>query len=212
MAQLPPGTANDNESSSANIGELDPELALLLDEQPSLRALPAVIRLVHDRPWFANIGAPATGDNIAAVRAYVAALGFAHVEPAFLETPEEAQDAALAIDINDAAWEAEEQLRESLTQNLIHLLGEEVTTMVFSHLSSETATVIAEAVRLAAVRAGIEDEDFMDAALGAGMQACHQAALVALTGEPDHPFSLRFRLFEQGRWPLIVAGNSFLIY
>jgi len=199
---------NDNEQ----LGDLNEDLALLLDDQPSLRALPAVIRLVHDRPWFANLGAPASADDVAAAETYMASLGFPDIAPAFLDDPRDVQEAVSDLDVNDTVWDAEEQLRAALTVQLVDILGEEVTQMVMAHLASETGDVLMDAARVAAVHAGFEDEDFLQAAFGAAAQACHQAALVALAGEPDHPFSHRFRLFELGRWPLAVAGRSFLMY
>ena len=67
----------------------------------------------------------------------------------------------------------------------------------------------------------------MAAASGSASQACHHAALTLLAAgiddpyadpddppvDPDnHPFMLRFRLFERGRWPLGITGNSLNIF
>ncbi len=199
---------NDNDPG----GDLDEELAALFDDQPSLRALPAVVRLVRAQPWFENVGTPWSDKVAATAQTYMTELGFPDIMPAFLDDPVEAQEAVTHLDVNDAVWDAEEQLRAGLSVQLVELLGDEVSQMVMAHLARETGDALADAARLASVRAGIEDEDFIQAAFGAASQACHQAALVAMTGEPDHPFSHRFRLFELGRWPLAVAGTSFLIY
>ena len=50
-------------------------------------------------------------------------------------------------------------------------------------------------------------------AAGAAAQAAYQAALVLATdGEADHPFALKFRLFEAGRLPLGITGNTFNLF
>ena len=65
----------------------------------------------------------------------------------------------------------------------------------------------------AAERWGLEDEGLMKAAIGEGVQACYQAALVIAAGvEDDHPFSLKFQIYETGWWPLGVMGNTFNIF
>ncbi len=52
------------------------------------------------------------------------------------------------------------------------------------------------------------------AAAGAGVQACHNAALLLLAGraEDDHPFALKYRLFERGRWPVALIGSSLHLF
>lgn len=205
-------TPSDNDNDLSLQETFDEDMEALFEDRPSLRALPAVINLIQARPWFENLGAPETHSQRVAATDYLQLLGFPDIEPVFIYDALEAQDAAQLLDVNDGSWEAEEQLRASLTTELVDFLGEELVSMVMGHLAQATMDTLADAARLAAVRAGIEDEDFVEAAFGAASQASHQAALVALTGEPDHPFSTRFRLFEMGRWPLAIVGRSFLIY
>ena len=61
----------------------------------------------------------------------------------------------------------------------------------------------------------VADEEILRAAMGAGVQICHLAALVLLSGHEDledHPFFHKFRLFEAGHWPIGIAGSSFNIF
>ena len=64
-----------------------------------------------------------------------------------------------------------------------------------------------------AEEAGIEDQELIRAATGSALQSCHQAALVLAAGEEDaHPFALKYKLFEQGHWPIAITGSSFNIF
>ena len=64
----------------------------------------------------------------------------------------------------------------------------------------------------------VEDEAQKQLAVGAAVQAAHQAALVLIAAaDPgfdadDHPFTAKFRLFEFGRWPVGVIGSSFNLF
>ncbi|MEL6363066.1 MAG: hypothetical protein AAFR21_18520, partial [Pseudomonadota bacterium] len=55
-------------------------------------------------------------------------------------------------------------------------------------------------------------------AVGAAVQASHQAALALLaSADPDfeaegHPFAAKFQLFEFGRWPVALIGSSFNLF
>jgi len=59
----------------------------------------------------------------------------------------------------------------------------------------------------------LEDETLLKAATGAAVQSVYNAALLlAAGGEETHPFALKFRLFELGRWPIGVHGRSFNLF
>ena len=56
---------------------------------------------------------------------------------------------------------------------------------------------------------------YSTALAGAGAQAIYQAGLLlAAENEEDehHVFALKYKLFESGRWPIGVVGNSFHIF
>jgi hypothetical protein len=66
---------------------------------------------------------------------------------------------------------------------------------------------------VAAARGGVADMALIRAAAGAATQACYQAALVLAAGaEAEHPFAIKFRLYEAGRWPLGIVGMTFNVF
>lgn len=184
----------------------------LFDAFPHLKAVPRLARLVANLPWFQNIGIPANAGLYDIAERYAVEIGLPDCRPVFLTETEDALAAALSNDINTEAWELEEQARAGLGNRITEMLDEEIASMVLTHLSEVSHAAIESGARLAAVRQGLSDEDFVTAVVGAGVQAVHQAGLVALSGEEDHPFITRFRLFESGHWPIALVGTSFLIF
>ena len=109
--------------------------------------------------------------------------------------------------------EAEAVIETVPVTEAIALHGEEALTIALTHVSSIAAEVVHAAAGAGATRDGVDDEGLVRAAAGAAAQACYQAALVlAAEGEPDHAFALKFRLFESGRWPLGIVGNTFHLF
>ena len=192
--------------------DTDDEFTDLLDGLPHLKGVPGLARLVANLPWFQCLGqAPSTGLIDIAAR-YADEIGLPECRPIFLEDTDDALAAALSNDVNTQAWELEEQARAGLGAEITALMDEELATMVLTHLAEVSQSAIESGARLAAVRQGLSDEDFVTAVVGAGVQAVHQASLVALAGVDDHPFQTRFRLFEAGHWPIALVGTSFLIF
>ncbi len=190
----------------------DEDIAALVDDLPSLKALPTVITMLARIPWFTRLG---TGDNdrlVPMARAFADTLGFPESWPAFFDDIDEALEAALSLDLNGPAWEAEEAARAALTEDLVAKVGESVFEMIMLLVMRELAPSIEQAAADAQARIGIMDDDFLRAAVGAAIQASHQAVLVALVGDEDHPFMARIALFEAGRWPITIVGSSFLIF
>lgn len=193
--------------------EMEDELDELFDEYPSLRLVAPFLALAENVRWYRMLGEAPDRETADLARDYAAALGFPDAEPAFLPDWADAADAAESTDFNSPAWEAEEQLRAALTSDVLDALDEQTFEMVVAHVAQAVAETIESATEEAAQDLRIADEGFLLAASGAAAQACHQAALVAMAGaEDDHPLALRFRLFEKGRWPIGIVGNSFLIF
>lgn len=187
--------------------------ALDLADYPGLRAVTRFTRLVDRLPWFERLGAELEADEIDWAEAYLSALGFPGVAVAQVLDWEQAADAAGNPELNSDWWEAEEQLRVALVADACRLVDEDSLTVALTHLASRVAEPVRRAAEAAAAAAGIDDESLVLAAQGAATQACHQAALVlAAEVEDEHPFALKFRLFEVGRWPIGLAGNSFHLF
>lgn len=144
---------------------------------------------------------------------FAAALGFPEARPAILALWEDAAGAAESLDFNSPAWEAEEQLRMALLNDALELVDEQALELVLTHISaiaSDAAGKEAEDVRNFLQ---IDDDAFVRAATGAAVQICHQAALVLAAGNgPEHVFSLKYQIFEHGRWPVAITGGSLNIF
>lgn len=191
----------------------DDDISELFEESPGLKAVAPFLKLATSVHWFRTLGEDADRRTVDIARAYADALGFPEADPAFLADWEEAADAAENTEINSPAWEAEEQLRAALTDDALDVLDEQTLEMVMTHVATETSEAIEQAAMEAAQELRIFDEEFVRAVSGAAVQAVYQATLAAITGaDEDHPFVLRFQLFEKGRWPIGVIGNSFLIF
>jgi hypothetical protein len=185
----------------------------IFDELPTLKSVAPFLALAGQVHWFRTLGEAPDREMVTLARAYAEALGFPEAEPAFLADWEEAADAAENTEINSPAWEAEEQLRASAVADVLAVLDEQTLEMVMTHAAQTVAEPIEAAADEAAQELRIVDEAFVRATSGAAAQATYQAALAAMTGAAeDHPFALRFQLFEKGRWPIGIIGNSFLIF
>ena len=114
---------------------------------------------------------------------------------------------------NSDWWEAEEQLRAALLAEAIERSDEETVMLALTHVTNQAAEAVLLAAEAAAARFGVDDEALIRAAAGAATQACYHAALVlAAEADEDHPFALKYRLYESGRWPLGVVGRSFNLF
>lgn len=185
----------------------------IFDELPTLKSVAPFLALAGNVHWFRTLGEDPDMETVKLARAYAEALGFPEAEPGFLADWEEAADAAENTEINSPAWEAEEQLRAALTDDVLSVLDEQTLEMVMTHVAGAVSEAVEQGAMEASQELRIFDEEFVRATSGAAVASAYQAALAAMTGaEEDHPFALRFQLFEKGRWPIGIIGNSFLIF
>jgi hypothetical protein len=164
-------------------------------------------------PWFSRIGLPMTPEERDLAQRYLDMLGFPDASPAAVEDWTDAGDAASNTDLNSEGWEVEEQLRADLSREALDYFDEETLSDTLSFITETAGPIVVEAIASAASLWPIEDEMVIEAATGAAVQICYQAALVlAAQAVEDHPFALKFRLFELGRWPIGLSGRSFNIF
>ncbi len=193
--------------------DVDGEIDDLLEDFPSLKSVAPFVALASDVRWFRALGEDPDSETLRLARDYAQALGFPEAEPAILYDWEDAASAAENTEFNSPAWEAEEQLRAALTDEVLLAIDGQVLEMVMTHVAQALTDSIDDAAKEAAEFLRIDDESFVLATSGAAAQAVYQAALVGMAGEEEeHPLSLRFQLFERGRWPIGIIGNSFLIF
>jgi hypothetical protein len=194
------------------------DLDRLERELPSLTRIRRFAASLEAIPWFANLGEPMSKGARAAARLYADGLGFPDADIAILVDWEDAAAAAESADWNSPAWEAEELLRADLTARALRQLSEEALQIASTMIADQIAEPAREAMEEAASIWDVEDEALRQLAVGAAVQAAHQAMLVLVAAvDPDfdaedHPFTAKFRLFEFGRWPVGVAGNSINVF
>lgn len=192
--------------------EFDDELPDI-EDYPTLRSVVRFNKLLPSVPWFTSVGEPLDTDTLSAARAYMDLLGFPDAFVAEVEDWEDAAYAAANPEWNSSWWEAEEQLRMGLTGVALELMSEEDLNLALTHVSATASPVISNAVEAISEEMGVEDMELVRAAVGSALQTCHQAALVLAAGEEDdHPFALKYKLFEHGHWPIAITGNSFNIF
>lgn len=191
----------------------DHENELDLGDFPTLVAVSRFARLLENIPWFSTLGEPIWPEAERLSEDYLSALGFPDARVSLVPDWDEASQLAEAVDLNSEAWEAEEQLRAGLTAEALDIIDEQDLHLAMSHITHQASELVTSAAGIALQTAGMDDEELVRAAAGHAIQACHNAALtLAAGGDPDHPFALKFRLFEMGRWPISMTGRSFNLF
>lgn len=188
---------------------LDPDLP----EYQRLTAMARFTQTIGDIPWLTRVGRPLSQEDVELAQAYLDALGFPDAHVSAVETWDEAAGFAENPDWNTEWWEAEEQLRAALVTQAAEDIDEGDLTNALNHIAGQAAGIATESVSGAAINAGYDDDEFVTAAAGAMVAACYAAGLVLAAGaEEDHPFALKFRLLETGRFPLGVIGSTFSLF
>lgn len=184
-----------------------------LEEYPTLVLVSRFTKLIPRTDWFRYVGEPLESAVVTKAKDYVDALGFPEATPAEVEDWQEAAYALETNDWNSPFWEVEQQLLAALTVEITETIDPELLEMVLARVTSVASEYVGEGVMAAADRWGVQDDELLKAAIGEGVQACYQAALVIAAGVDDnHPFTLKYQLYETGWWPLGVMGNSFNIF
>lgn len=185
-----------------------------LEDYPTLQAVRRFTDRLSGVAWFSQSGQPLEVQVLEVARNYVEMLGFPEVAVAAVEDWSAATLCAEIPDWNSAPWETEEQLRAALRADALEFLDEDLVVFTVSHitgLAEQYCTPWLERA-VAGDPAGV-DEALMRAAIGAAVQATHDAGLVLLAGgEETHPFMYKYLLFEAGRWPINIAGASFSLF
>ena len=177
----------------------DDEEPAELADLPELAAVSRFARFTKSVSWFAAVGLPLSDSEMQDARDYADALGFPDAGVASVADWEEAETLAQSPDWNTAWWDAEEQLRAALTAEALERMTEDDFLLAMTNVTAKASDMVHGAAAVAAA--------------GAATQACYQAALVlAADAGEDHAFAIKFRLFEAGRWPLGIVGNTLGIF
>ena len=184
-----------------------------LGDYPTLVLVSRFTKLIPRTDWFRYVGEPLEQDVLDKARAYLDVLGFPEATPAEVGDWQEAAYSLETNDWNSPFWEVEQQLMAALTVEVTDTIDPKLLEMVLAHVTSVASEYVGEGVMAAADRWDMHDEELMKAAIGEGVQACYQAALVIAAGVDEaHPFTLKYQMFETGWWPLGVMGNTFNIF
>ena len=196
----------------------DSDFEALERELPTLSRVRRFARSLDRIPWFANLGEPLTAGARAAARTFTNGLGFPDADVAILVDWDDAAAAAEHQGWNSPAWDAEELLRSGLTARALETLSDEALSIAMTLIADRVVDPVKEAMAQASFIWDVEDADQQQLAVGAAVQAAHQATLVLIAAaDPsfdadDHPFTAKFRLFEFGRWPVAIVGGSFNLF
>lgn len=189
------------------------ELEDLIEDIPALVAVRSFATELGAIPWFKTVGETVDADLGRAARSYLDALGFPHVDIALVGDWETACAAAESLDWNSDSWQVEEQLRAALVADALTHMNEDALTVALRHVAGKAGEVLEETGAELAALWDVDDKALVTAAAGAAAQMSHQAALViAAEAEADHPFALKLKLFESGRWPISIAGGSLNLF
>jgi hypothetical protein len=186
-----------------------------LRDFPGLMAVSQFVRMLSEVPWYGALGLELDGREELLSENYLLALGFPDARIAPIMDWEEAANAAANPDWNTEWWEAEELVRVALVSEACQRADEDTVMIALTHLQNQAIEAVSQPAELAAEAGGVRDEELIRAVAGAGAQAIYQAGLLlAAENEDDehHVFALKYKLFESGRWPIGVVGNSFHIF
>jgi len=178
-----------------------------------LDAVAALGRRAASASWFAAVGERLTDGERAEATRYLHGLGIDAVAIDAVGDWPAAKALADAPDWDPAWWDEEERLRSALLVAGAARHGRIELLAALSRATQPMSDGAHGQAALATIRAGIADPALARAAAGAATQACYLAALaVADQAEPDHPFLVKFRLFEAGRWPLGIVTGRFRLF
>jgi len=164
--------------------------------------------------WFSRVGLPlAVGD-----RTEIAALLRGHrllaaAEVGTIGSWVEASEIIRATDFDGSWWDDEEVERERLWMCAAGRLGENALAEKLTKLADVLTQPVRDAAGFAAARAESTDSALIRAASGAALLAAQQSALASLAGEGGtHFFTHKMALFENGRWPLGLHLNRYVVF
>ncbi|MBL4616360.1 MAG: hypothetical protein JKY46_01570 [Robiginitomaculum sp.] len=192
------------------------EYSSLLDEIPHLLRAKAFADSLSATPLFSRVGTKLDDHDRELATLYGQNLGFSHVFPARLLHLSEAIGAAEANDYDPEAWECEEQLRASLHAQALLQTSEEGAAALLQLVASEVSQIAKDVAEDTFSHSPHINEAAINCIIGHVAQAAHCMALAILSNtdvvDPDHPFVLRWSLFNRGRWPVGIVGSSYNLY
>ena len=163
--------------------------------------------------WFSRIGEPLRPDERKIAEAYCDALGFPETQVVRLMGWSEAAEAAEVTDWDSEAWSAGEQLRAALVMDACTRFSEDFVQDSLQGVLAYVSDTVQSHTHETGALWEVTDEAVLNLAAGAALRAVHNAALVLLAGSgDDHALALEYRLFEHGRWPVMLTGRTLHLF
>jgi hypothetical protein len=204
---------NDNDLGAGEFLEGEEDRSDVFALYPTLELVSKFAQIIPRTDWFYKIGTPLSEEGRRAAEDYVLALGFPEAHVAAVTDWEEAMATMETGGWNSPSWEAEEQLMCSLMDRAIDIVDEQFLEVALTSISAKASEHVSDGILTAAARFGVDDDELLRAATGMAVKTCYQAALViAADAEEDHPFALKYRMYETGYWPLDLMGSTYNIF
>jgi hypothetical protein len=179
----------------------------------ALAPLASFAATLRAQRWFDALGRPASSAETALVRAYLAGLGLADLALDWIADWRAAERVTRAPAAAAPWWQAEEDARQALLAAIRSGTADADYLAAMNRVVLAATGAVLGPAEAAAKRAGVADPALVRVAAGAATQACHQAALALAAGAAeDHPFTVKFRLYAAGRWPLGAVGAKFFLF
>ena len=206
-------TLSQNKLAKTELAISDAELQALSEEIPTLALVRRFAHATTQVTWFSEVSRPLSGETRDVAQRYLDTLGFPHVDIAPLRDWIEAGDAAETHGFDTEQFEIEEQLRAGLSETALARMSEQALVIALTYVTANAEPVLRARLEEQAGIWELADEEILNAAAGAALLSAHNAALVLAAGaDGNHPLALKYHLFEIGRWPVSITGNSFNLF
>jgi hypothetical protein len=180
---------------------------------PALSAVDRFAARVRTISWFAAAGEALLEIERSEAEQYLRSLGLEGMRVALAKDWAEAERILRDPCWDRRWWDSEETARKALLAEAARGREMDLLMRALTRVTNEATGTVLGMASTAALRSGSGDRALVAVAAGAATQACYQAALALAAGAGEaHPFAVKWRLFEAGRWPLAVIEGVFYLF
>tara|TARA_Y100000590_G_C15450028_1_gene912332 strand:- start:195 stop:806 length:612 start_codon:yes stop_codon:yes gene_type:complete len=183
-----------------------------------LQTIAKFAKRIETNKWFYRIGKPLSKNEIIFSSDYLSSIGFIYADPVYIQSPEEASYIFESQNLNIDWQETEDQLKTSLLIQSNNFVSSNELEQVFADITEKASRAVKEQlpelIKKISQKNNFEEIDFfLHMIINNFTSASHQASLVLAAGEDsNHPFAKKFMLFESGRIPIGITGNTFTLF
>jgi hypothetical protein len=169
-------------------------------------------RMINEVRWFSALGEALRPNERQTAIAYGEALGSGAISVAVAADWKEAGEIAGPMQAG-GNFATENEMEAALIIAAAENLTEDELFGLLQAVRVLALRVVHPAAARAAMRARHRGPELVRNAAEAATQTCVQAALVLAAGtEESHPFVHKYHLFELGRWPLGMIGQTLHLF